>query len=423
MRILFITAYYPPCDYGWGYMRVCEQVADGLHHRGHDIAILTSTCRHGDEFKPYPAYRSLHIDPDWTLRQPAMWQFFVGRKSREQQDVAHLHRRVDEFAPDVIFVWHAHGLSRAMLQAAEALSGISTVYYFANYLPELPDEYIHYWQGKPQFFPARLLKGILAKIALRILSREGKPIRLKYPHSISVSSYVRQRLLTQALVSADAVVIPNGVDLTVFNTAVSATNANGKTLKCVVAGRVAEEKGIHTLLHAFGLLHQQKQLEHIHLNIFGDGPEEYKAKLSQIVTKCELQDFVSFQAPVSIQEMPEIYSQHDVLFLPSEWHEPLSCTMLEAMASGLLVIGTTTGGSGEALFHEKTGLVFNAGDPQSLAEEIMTALENPVQVQDLAQAGQREVIENFNIQGSVERIEAHLLTLTQEVGTKQDAPC
>ncbi len=416
MRILLITAYYPPCDYGWGYMRVCEQVADGLHHLGHEIAILTSVYRHGEEFKPYPVYRSLHIDPDWVLRKPAAWQFFVGRKSRERQDSVHLHRVIDEMKPDVIFIWHAHGLSRAMLQEAEGLAGVKTVYYFANYLPEMPDEYVEYWRDVPQSLPIRLLKGALAKIALPILAREGKPIRLQYPHSISVSHYVRQRLLAQNLIAPDAVVIPNGVDLTIFKTTVPHPIANGDVLKCVVAGRVAEEKGIHTLLIAFGLLRQQRQLKQIHLNIIGDGPEAYKAKLIQMITEYDLHDFVSFQEPVSIQQMPEVYNQHDILFLPSEWHEPLSCTMLEGMASGLLVIGTTTGGSGEALFDEKTGLVSDAGDPQSLADKIVTALNNPHQVQTLAQAGRQEVNDRFNIQGSIERIEAYLLALVNGEG-------
>lgn len=413
MRILFMTAYYPPCDYGWGYMRVCEQIADGLHQLGHEVAVLTSTYRHGDEFKPYPVHRLLHLDPDWELHQSAAWQFFMGRKSRERQDIAHLMHLVDEFNPDLIFVWHAHGLSRAMLQQAEGLFGLKTVYYFANYLPELPDEYLNYWQGRPSNLLARLFKGALARIAVWILTREGKPIRLQYAHSISVSGYVRQRLLDQGLIGSDAVVIPNGVDLTVFNAAVSNPSNNGSSLKGIVAGRIAPEKGIHTLLHAFGYLHQKGQLGHIHLTVIGDGPEEYKAELMQVMSKFDLYKFVSFELPVPIEKMPKIYAQHDILFLPSEWHEPLSCTMLEAMASNLMVIGTTTGGSGEALFHGKTGLVFDTGNPQSLAAQILAVLNNPEQVQTLANAGKQEVNDNFNIQRSVAGIEEYLQRLVQ----------
>lgn len=120
MKILFVTAYYPPCDYGWGYMRICEQVADGLHDRGHEVAVLTSTYRHGEEFKPYPVHRLLRIDPDWALDRNAMLQFFVGRRQREAEDTEYLVSLVAQFQPDIIFIWHGHGLARQVLKTAES---------------------------------------------------------------------------------------------------------------------------------------------------------------------------------------------------------------------------------------------------------------------------------------------------------------
>ena len=68
--------------------------------------------------------------------------------------------------------------------------------------------------------------------------------------------------------------------------------------------------------------------------------------------------------------MPEIYRQHDLLLFPSEWEEPFALTPIEAMACGLPVIGTTTGGSAELFRDRENALTFSAGKPEELAERI-----------------------------------------------------
>ena len=413
MRILFITAYFPPCQYGWGYMRICEQVADGLAERGHDVAVLTSTYQDGPEVKPYPVFRHLTIEPDWLLPDSPAKQFFFGRKQREKTAVSHLHQTIQQFKPDVLFVWDAFGLSDVMLREAEQ-SGIPVAYYFANYLPEFPGGYVHYWSSANSHPLVKLAKLPMSLLAKAMLAQEGKPIKLKYQHTISVSDYVRQRLLSQNLIGADAIVAPNAVDLAMFSGEPRQPEPNA-TLHCLVAGRVASEKGIHTILHAFGHLHEKGQLRNISLTILGKGPDEYKEHLKQLVVRYQLEKFTIFADPVPIEAMPSILAEHDLLLLPSEWDEPLSCSMLEAMAAGLMVIGTTRGGSGEALFHGKTGLTFKDSQPKALAEQLLAVFRDHRLVARLAAAGQVEVETNFNMDVSVSRIEDYLAEL---VGVK-----
>ena len=406
MRILFITAYFPPCQYGWGYMRICEQVADGLAARGHEVAVLTSTYQDGPEVKSYPVYRRLTIEPDWLLPESPAKQFFFGRKLREQTAVSHLTQTIADFQPDILFVWDAFGLSDVMLQKAENLS-IPVAYYFANYLPEFPGGYVHYWSSANSNPLVKLAKLPMSLVARGMLAREGKPIKLQYEHTISVSDYVRQRLLSQNLIGADAIVAPNAVDLTMFS-GEPRQQAVVEPLRCLVAGRVAPEKGIHTILHAFGQLHEAGQLHNISLTILGKGTDDYKEHLKQLMVRYQLEDFINFATPVPIEAMPTVLAEHDLLLLPSEWDEPLSCSMLEAMAAGLMVIGTTRGGSGEALFHLKTGLTFADGNPEALAEQLLVVMQDRKLMARLAAAGKREVETNFNMDVSVSRIEDYL---------------
>lgn len=411
MRVLFITAYFPPCDFGWGYMRICEQIADGLHKRGHDVAVLTSTYRHAEsEIKPYPVYRQLIIEPDWHAPQSPMKQFFFGRRRREREAIAHLETAVARFQPDLLFVWDAYGLSKVMLRHAEQMPGVKVAYYFANYLPEYPGGYFEYWHSAGSKTAVKILKAPLALIAKTMLKLEGKPIPLAYEHTISVSHYVRDRLRRQNLIGADAIVAPNGIDIPLFQADVVQPEPESP-LRCLIAGRVVPEKGVHTLIEAFALLKQEGLLSQVRLTVLGDGPAEYKEHLKQQVLQYGLDQAVTFADPVPVTKMPECLKAHDIVMLPSEWDEPLSCAMLEGMAAGRLVIGTTRGGSGEVLADGRTGLTFTAGDPASLAEKLKLVIADRTLVTRLAEAGQAETVRHFNMDVSVERIESYLMGL------------
>ena len=412
MRILVITSYYPPSRLGWGYMQLCEEVTDRHSARGHLVTVLTSTYRDGPEMaRNYAVRRVLEIDPDWHAQESAARQFFTKRRSRERRALAQFKEATGSLKPDIIFIWDAIGLPRALLLAAERYASATTVYYFANYLPELPDEYIAYWQREPAHFIGKLTKGSLGRLALELLRREGKPVPLQYPHVICVSHYLRQRFVSQGLVPASAVVIHNGIDFSAFALPGSALPTfQPDPLRCLVAGRVVPDKGVHTVIDAFGILGQREETRgQASLTILGDGPADYMQYLRQRVATLGIEDLVEFMAPVQREQMPEILSRHAVLIVPSEYGEPIARSMQEGMAMGLLVIGTTTGGSGELLQHEHNGLVFPAADAQSLATQIARASSTPGLGARLARQGQEDVRANFDIQLTVERIEKYLL--------------
>lgn len=390
-------------------MQLCEEVTDGLAALGHQIAVLTSTyCRGAEPQRSYPVHRLLTVDPDWNSWRPAAWQFYIGRQRRERQAVENLRDLVNDFSPDVIFVWHAIGLPRVLLQTAEQLA--PTVYYLAGYLPELPDEYIAYWEADPSTLAARLFKRPLAELALASLRGEGKPISLKYEHVICVSDYVRQRLVQPGLISRDSIVIYNGVDLEVFSSSrPSQPLIDTGPIACLIAGRVVPDKGVHTAIDAFVSLNGQS--DRFRLTILGGGPTDYIDMLKAKVQSSDLQDVVNFQPSVPRSELPQILAQYDVLLLPSEYAEPIARSMQEGMAMGLLVIGTTTGGSGELLVHDETGFVFQAGDPVSLSVQLQRVAADPAFAQAVARRGQEVVRTSFTIQQTIDKVEAYLEAL------------
>lgn len=409
MRILFITNYYPPCRFGWGYMQLCEEVADGLAAKGHSVAVLTSTERHGDEIqRPYAVHRKLKIELDWENGVFAPKQFFIGRLEREKLAVQQVREAVGEFQPDVIFIWHMVGIPRLALKEAEQLMNGRVAYYLADYQPEIPDEYIDYWEGAPMHGFSRLFKQPMAALALQRLAREGKPIALKFAHVACVSNYVRERLVRQQLISQNSVVIHNGVDLAHFDRQQFKEAAvPGAPIRCLVAGRLVEEKGVHTVVKAFGILDKATR-RHISLTIMGDGAPDYLQMLHQKVHQLELTETITFHAPIPREQMPEMLGKHDLFIFSSEYDEPLARAMQEAMALGLLVIGTTTGGSGELLVHHQTGLVYQAGNASELAQHLSTVMHDQALFEQLAQSGYETVIQSFNISHTVNQCEHFL---------------
>jgi len=143
----------------------------------------------------------------------------------------------------------------------------------------------------------------------------------------------------------------------------------------------------------------------VHLNVFGGGDPPYVQELKDFVATNRLP--VSFQR-ASMDEMPRVYREHDALLFTSEWAEPFALTPLEAMASGLPVIGTTTGSSRELFRDRDNSLTYTAGQADELAERIVRLARNPELRARIAATGQAEVRANYDEAHIVDQIEAYL---------------
>jgi glycogen(starch) synthase len=106
--------------------------------------------------------------------------------------------------------------------------------------------------------------------------------------------------------------------------------------------------------------------------------------------------------------MPAVYRAHDALLFTSECAEPFAVTPLEAMASGLPVIATTTGGSRELFRHRVNALTYTAGDARELADRIRELAADDALRARIAAAGRAEVRATYAEDAIVDRIEAYL---------------
>jgi glycosyltransferase involved in cell wall biosynthesis len=157
--------------------------------------------------------------------------------------------------------------------------------------------------------------------------------------------------------------------------------------RLVFVGRLHPDKGPMTALRAMTRLRDKYAGR---LSIYGRGEAEYETKLKKYVKENDLPVRFYEAKP---EEMPAVYAAHDALLFTSEWLEPFAITPLEAMASGLPVITTLTGGSAELFREGENALTFPAGDADALARQILALDRDRVLRFRIATAGRQETLQ------------------------------
>ncbi len=403
MRILSVSNYYPPFEVG-GYEQLCRDVARRLTARGHVVAVLTSNRgREGQETdEEITVHRTLVIQPQSGLRIGPAVQSFITRPFVEAQNRRALLRLVAHFRPDVIFVWNLQGLPQELAVDAETRTQAAVAYWLAGYTPAEPDSFWKYWTAPAH--GSTLLRGskqIVAKLAVAQMRLEGKPVQPMMRHAAVVSEYMRQKCVAEDTLPADARIIYNGVELDQF---VPVQREFDGRLRLLVAGRVSEDKGIHTAIMAVKTLVSQG-VTGISLDIVGAGPDSYLDHLRSLIVSGGVESFVQLRDWVDRSAMPCLMANSDVLILPSVYPEALPRVALEAMAAGLVVVATPVGGTQEIVEHNISGLLFRPGDAADLAKAINRLLSEPALSARLAAEGRQRVVSRFSLDNMVDGVE------------------
>ncbi len=226
-----------------------------------------------------------------------------------------------------------------------------------------------------------------------------------------VSRALRDSLVQSGIPVQHAKIVYNGIDTEAFAPSKPLAQkraSDRKTLKLLYAGRLSHDKGVHTAIEAMVELVHNKRLENLHLTVLGDGRPDYQSHLRKLVNRNDLNAFVQFREKVSRGQMPEVLRQFDILVFPSICTEALPRMPQEAMASGMVVVGTTTGGSRELLVEGENALTFNPGDASGLADQLGRLATDPGLRIRLVEAGHRTIMERFTIERMVDDIESYL---------------
>ncbi len=405
MKILFLTNYYPPHDLG-GCEQLCSEIAELMAARGHEIQVLTS--RHGVTSQmptESDVIRTLHLETPVDYYRPMDLFLQRPRQQRENRDL--LERAIDDFEPDVVYVWGMWNLSRQLAYWAERRMSGRVAYTVAGYWFLPPDAHEAYWQLPARRWLSERLKGAIRPIALRKLEREKQAHPLQMEHVACVSHYVQEKMASAGALPRGARVIYNGIDPQPYLNTTRRDRVDGE-LKLLYFGGILYDKGVHTAVEALGRLHAEGRDEGMRLTILGGGHPAYLARLRRLVVELGLVSRVEFHERIPRSEIPAFLGGFDAFLFTSIWEEPIARTVMEAMAAGLVVIGTAVGGQREMLDDGVNALVFAPEDAKGLAEKITQIQHAPERLASLAEAGRRTVMERFTLERMADDVEAWL---------------
>lgn len=410
MRILFLSNLFPPASLG-GYEQWCQEVAITLRKRGHDILVLTSNFRRSglDASDPKWIRRDLYMEMELESTRNAL-NFFTVKNAREKKNLRLLEYLLDDFSPDAALVWGMWNLHRSLPAMLEETLPGRVAYYISDYWPTHPSQFENYWNADPRNKFTEIPKLLLKPFALKMLSKEKRP-QLKMDHALCCSEFVRDTIVNQGKIPA-GVVLHGGTDPRPFLQALHAgqkpVRLKGTPLRLLYFGRLIPDKGVHTAVEALGSLKKQNRLNGTKLTILGSGELDYMNKLNRSVSALGLLEDVEFVPSVARDEMPTWLAKFDVYLFTSIWPEPMARSVMEAMASGLLVIGTQVGGQSEMLVHNENSLTFQAGNAEDLADKIFMAFSDPDLCMQLSKSGQLMILEKFTLERMVNSIETYL---------------
>lgn len=228
------------------------------------------------------------------------------------------------------------------------------------------------------------------RLGRRLLPCWGKKV-------VAISDQVREHLITDFHLDPDRIaLIYNGVDLEKFRPREkNEVMAEKKRLgldpeKRIIGhiGRLSSVKGQRFLiLAAEKLIRERGDLQ---LLIIGDGGEE--RDLKKLIDEKGLSSSC-FIRP-SVQDTSVALGVMDIFVMPS-LQEGLGISILEAQAAGVPVAASRVGGIPTIVQDGVTGLLFEAGNADSLASAVSRLLKDPGLKNCLVQDARRQVREKF----------------------------
>ena len=399
MKLLFVSNFFPPAAVG-GYEQWCQEVAQALLARGHDVSVITSRADVNDN-GTIPVYRAIELEVTGGIRSTI--GRFLRRRQLEASNLAATERLVNEIRPDAVLIWGMWNVPRSVPALVEGLLPEQTAYYFCDYWPSLPGAFVQQLSAPAKRRVTALPKRLVARAMLR-KAEPTTPLQFRYP--ICVSHAVRRLLVEAGINISHARVIHGGTGVQPVETG----RKTSAVVRLLYLGRLTADKGFHTAVEAVRVLAERALT--VQLDVYGQGDPAYLQKVCQVIEKHHLSSAVRFFGSVTRDELPALLSRYDALIFPSEWQEPFARTVLEAMAANLLVIGTTTGGTGEILKHRETGLTFKAGDALDLADQIECVARECAPFRKFAETGRNAVLERFTLRRMVDQIEEVLGSLS-----------
>ena len=217
-------------------------------------------------------------------------------------------------------------------------------------------------------------------------------------------------------VRASVTTVYNGVDCELFKPqAPSPKPPSPQAPVILYVGRVEARKGVQVLVDAF----EQRispRMPQARLRIVG--PHSYwdaqpSGYYAAIKARCDANQLIELRGPTYVDaELAQVYRDAAVSVVPSTFPEALGLTSIEAQASGTPVVVSDAGGLPETVSPGVSGLVFENGNADQLADAVLSLLESEPRRATMATAARHWAMQKFSwdtIAAELERVYADVV--------------
>lgn len=291
-----------------------------------------------------------------------------------------LRKSVVEFDPDIIHVHSPGVLGLVGISMAKKLGRPLVGTYhtlFSEMLPSLPVF---------RFIPEGWLRRGIWKLSNKVFEKCSLVIS---PTQTTADELVRHGLKSEVRV------LSNGVDINQFPA--KKNYKNSKTILHV--GRMSHEKNVKVVLRAFGEV--LKTWPEAQFVVAGGGPA--LKGLKGLTGQLGLGKAVTFLGYVPREKLAALYRKSD-LFVTASAMETLGLVVVEAMASGLPVVGVNAGGMKDLIQEGVNGFLVDPGDYRDMAKKIIRILREENLIEKFGK-NSRKVAEKHDVREAVKELE------------------
>ncbi len=385
MRICLISREFPP-DTGWGGIATfVHDLALGLQEIGHEVEVIALAADNTDKVVEYAGILVHRVS--WTglledrqrlltampyshniLKQiMALWQKFVTINNVTPFDVVE--------TPEMF----AEGLFVALSKAAPLVVRLYTPHFkfIDEKLHNITDTFDHQ-------FIAMLER--LTMLTADVVSSPSEDLAdyvcrdMNYPSS--QMPIVRDPVNTNRF-------CPDGP---------KALDSN-ESLTVVFAGRLEARKGVYYLIEAIPKVVQA--FPSVRFVLIGrdtntaTGGKSVLSDLRRSLKGSGCEDKVTFIPGVPNSEMPAYFRSADICVLPSLYdNAPFTC--IEALSTGIPVIGSSAGGMKEYIVDQHSGLIVPPADADALAAALLDLLQNDDKRKSFGRFAREYVLANYD---------------------------